>query len=165
MEALELNLTVEETTLYESAEEPANGDPFVAVVMQTNENDVTVEREPIFLGTDFESIDEVATRLRRFLTSPTLAGHDVDFVPDRADIFTVAGSVDFEPVTSSYEVEIESETYTVAASSKLDAKHRAASQHKEALSGPDIGRGVEELAIAASVMDIEPHPASLEKNE
>jgi hypothetical protein len=95
MSGYELRLEIDDTDLYDGAPTPANGDPYVAVVMQTNENGAAVQQETLTLGTGFESIDDIAWELKRQLADPERYGHDIEFVPDRADIFGIAGAVDF----------------------------------------------------------------------
>ena len=63
-----------------------------------------------------------------------------------------------------YVAELEGEQYFLGGSSKLDARLEAASTHKEALSGPDVGIGVEEYAdhvelseLAISIDDETPY--------
>lgn len=55
-------------------------------------------------------------------------------------------------IDSTYTVEIAGETHVVDARSELDARYRAASEHKGELSGPDIGIGVSELAGQATIV-------------
>lgn len=91
----ELRLEIDDTDLFDAAPSPANGDPYVAVVMRTNENGVAIEKEAITLGTGFESIDDIAWELKRILGNPERHGHGIKFVPDRAEVFSIAGTVEF----------------------------------------------------------------------
>lgn len=95
MSGYELRLEIDDTDLYDGAPTPANGDPYIAVVKQTNENGVAIKQETLTLGTGHESIDDIAWELKRQLADPERYGHDIEFVPDQADIFGIAGAVDF----------------------------------------------------------------------
>lgn len=150
-----LSLEIDDTELYAEAPTPANGDPYVAVVMKTNEQGVSIEQETITLGTGFESINDIAWELKQMLEQPDQYDHGIDFVPDRAEVFGIAGSVGFASLTHSYEytVEIKGESFTFEAESKLDARYRAADKFKEQLdsSGVDINM----LAVQAKITNTE----------
>lgn len=95
MSGHKLRLEIDDTDLYDGAPAPGNGDPYVAIVMQTNRKGVAVQQGTLTLGTGFESIDDIAWELKRRLADPERYGHGIEFVPDRADIFGIAGVVDF----------------------------------------------------------------------
>ena len=152
-----LSLEIDDAELYGEAPTPANGDPYVAVVMTTNDEGVPIEKDTITLGTGFESIDDIAGDLKRRLEQPDQFDHDIGFAPDRAEIFGIAGSVSFASLTQKqeYTVELEGESFTFEAESELDARYRAASQFKAQLNGPYVGTSVSEFAQRATIANTE----------
>jgi hypothetical protein len=95
----ENTLDIENTTLFEEAPIPANGDPYVAVAMETNDNGVAIEQTPFTLGTGFESIDDIAAHVQEILAHPGRFDTEIPFLPDRVEIFCIAGSVEFDLAT------------------------------------------------------------------
>lgn len=87
---------VSSVELLDETPSPANGDPYVAVLAQTNGKGVATEREAVTLGTGFTSGDQIAYRLHRMLESPSHYGLEIDFKPDKAELFCIAGTVTFE---------------------------------------------------------------------
>jgi hypothetical protein len=147
-----INVEIGGTKLYAEAPTPACGDPYVAVVMETDEQNIPINKEAITLGSGFKSIDDIAQHLKRILAYPEQYEHDIEFTPDRAQVFGVTGSVDFTPVTQDeFEVELNGESFTVKAETELDARYQAASTYKKELSGPEVGVGVSELAEQATI--------------
>lgn len=151
----DVDLAVDDTTLFEAAPQPANGDPFVAMLLNENDNGVAVDRTLVSLGTGFDSLEAIAAHLRDRLNgdSPSNDTFDLEFVPTRAEIFGIAGSVSFETPPRPFAVSIDGDVYAVTASTQTDARYRAAAQHKEALGGPEVGLSIDDYAAAATILD------------
>jgi hypothetical protein len=77
-----LDIEINDTKLYAEAPAPANGDPYIAVVMKTNDKGVPVQKLTITLGTGFESITDIAWSLKQRLEQPDRYGDEIEFVPD-----------------------------------------------------------------------------------
>lgn len=87
-----------ETTIRTYGEDTvANGDPYMAMLMETNEQGVAIQRRAVSLGTGFTSMDDIASFIRLELRrdEPALDGfRDLSFEVDSVDIFGVVGRVD-----------------------------------------------------------------------
>lgn len=91
-----INADVAEVQNYGLINDIGNGDPFVAILHRTNENGVPTHTKAMTLGTGFTSMDDIAYAIQKRLQNPHHFDLEIDFVPESADVFALAGRVDLD---------------------------------------------------------------------
>jgi hypothetical protein len=89
-------VSIRSSNLFGEAPSPANGDPYIALLSRTNNNGVAIERETAILGTGFDSFDDIAAHIQRIIEHPDQHDLDLEFTPDRAEVFGISGTISFE---------------------------------------------------------------------